>query len=218
VDARRRPSIQGAESGALTLCRCDGHPRVITTAKALAYVWELSSRSPLGELAGHTADIIAITAIECGGIPMVLTGSRDSTARLWNLRTFELACAPLTGHTGDVNAVAFGEFDDRVIAFTGDDRGTVHAWDPLTGDQLDLPIPEAADWVTTLAYGDLQDTSALAIGAADGTVRIWCGATQQTIAEVQLHTTPHDMVIHPDGYLCIGTEMGVVALRFGADR
>lgn len=204
--------------GSLTLCQCDGRPRVITVAKAIAHVWELSSRSPLGELDGHTANITAIAAIECSGIPMVLTGSRDSTARLWNLRTFELACAPLTGHEGDVNAVAFGGFDGRVIAFTGDDGGTVHAWDPLTGNQLDLPIPEAEDWVTTLTYGELGDNSVLAVGAADGTVRIWCGATQQTIAEVQLHTAPQDMVIHPDGYLCIGTGMGVVALRFGADR
>jgi len=202
----------------LTLCQCDGRTRVITVAKAIAHVWELSSRSPLGELAGHTANITAIAATECSGIPMVLTGSRDSTARLWNLRTFELACAPLTGHEGDVNAVAFGGFDGRVIAFTGDDGGTVHAWDPLTGNQLDLPSPEAEDWVTTLTYGELGDNPVLAVGAADGTVRIWCGATQQTIAEVQLHTAPQDMVIHPDGYLCIGTGMGVVALRFGADR
>jgi WD40 repeat protein len=210
-------TFTGMWDGILALCRCDGRPKVITAAKALAHVWEFSSRSPLGELVGHTANIAAIAAIECGGIPLVLTGSQDSTARLWNLRTFELVCAPLTGHRGDVNAVAFGGLDDRVIAFTGDDGGTTHAWDPLTGDQLDLPIPKAEDWVTTLAWGQLRDNPVLAIGAADGTVRIWCGATQQTIAEVRLHTAPQDMVIHPDGYLCIGTGMGVVALRFGAD-
>ncbi|MGB6161953.1 MAG: caspase family protein [Pseudonocardiaceae bacterium] len=211
-------SIFDGVGGSLALCRCDGRPRVITTTKALARVWELSSRSLLGELSGHTANIAAIAAIECGGIPMVLTGSRDSTARLWNLRTFEPVCAPLTGHKGEVNAVVFGGFDGRVIAFTGDDGGTIRAWDPLTSAQLDLPIPKAQDWVTTLTYGELRGNPALAIGAADGTVRIWCGATQQTIVEVQLHATPQDMVIHPDGYLCIGTKMGVVTLRIGADR
>lgn len=208
----------GAGGGLLTLCRYDDRSRAITAAKALAHVWELSSRSLLGELAGHTADITAITATECDDIPIALTGSRDSTARLWNLRTFTLVCAPLTGHEGDVNAVAFGEFNGRVIAFTGDDGGTVYAWDPLTGNQLDLPIPEAKDWVTTLAYGKLLGDPVLAIGAADGTVRIWYGVTKQTIAEAQLHTAPQAMMIHPDGYLCIGTKMGVVALQFGVDR
>jgi len=124
-----------------------------------------------------------------------------------------LACARI----GAPHSVVFGGFDGRVIAFTGDDGGTIHAWDSLTSDQLDLPIPKAQDWVTTLTYGEIRDNPALAIGAADGTVRIWCGATQQTIAEVQLHAAPQDMVIHPDGYLCIGTKMGVVMLRIGAD-
>lgn len=42
------------------------------------------------------------------------------------------------------------------------------------------------------------------------------GSIRETIAEIQLHTAPQDMVIHhPDGYLCVATAMGVVALRFG---
>jgi WD40 repeat protein len=113
-----------------------------------------------------------------------------------------------------VNAVAFAELDGQPIAFTGDDGGAVRGWNPRTGDKIDLPIPEARDWVAALTFGTLQNGPALAIGAADGTVRLWSGSSQETIAEIQLHTAPQDMVIHPDGYLCVATAMGVVALRF----
>jgi WD40 repeat protein len=221
---RERSSWKYAEGGGifgrdvislLTLSGCDGRQRVITTAKAVAYVWDAESRTHLTELAGHTGDICAIAAAECGDVPMVLTGSRDGTARLWDARTFKPVCAPLSGHDGDVNAVAFGELDGRPIAFTGDDGGAVHGWDPRTGDKVDLPTPEARDWVSALTFGTLRDEPTLAIGAADGTVRLWSGSTRETIAEIQLHTAPRDMVIHPDGYLCVATAMGVVALRFG---
>jgi WD40 repeat protein len=215
---RERSSWTHAEGdgrGLLALLRCDGSQRVVTTAKAVAHIWELTSRTHLGELAGHTSDISAITAAECGDVPMVLTGSGDGTARLWDARTFELVCAPLNDHDGDVNAVAFGQLDGRPIAFTGDDGGTVHGWDPHTGDRIDLPTPEAQDWLTALTFGTLRDEPTLAIGAADGTIWLWSGSTRETIAEIQLHTAPRDIVIHPDGYLCVATAMGVVALRFG---
>lgn len=69
--------------------------------------------------------------------------------------------------------------------------------------------------MTSLAFGMLRDEPTLAIGVADGTVRLWSGSVRETVAEIQLHTAPRDMVIHPDGYLCIATAMGVVALQFG---
>jgi WD40 repeat protein len=188
---------------------------VVTTTNAEAHIWELASQVHLAELAGHTGEICAVATAECGDVPMVLTGSRDATARLWNARTMELACAPLTGHEGDVNAVTFGKLDGQSIAFTGDDDGIVRGWDPRTGDHLDVQIPEMSDWVTALAFGTVRNKPILAISAANGTILLWNGSTRETLAEIQLHTAPNDLAIHSDGYLCVATAMGVVALRFG---
>ncbi|WP_410659464.1 hypothetical protein [Amycolatopsis sp. lyj-112] len=204
----------GAES-LLALSRCDGRQLVVTTTNAEAHIWELASKVHLAELAGHTGEICAVATAECGDVPMVLTGSRDTTARLWNARTMELACAPLIGHGGDVNAVTFGKLDGQSIAFTGDDDGVVRGWDPRTGDHMDVPIPEMSDWVTALAFGTVQNKPILAISAANGTIRLWNGFSRETVAEIQLHTAPNDLAIHSDGYLCVATAMGVVALRFG---
>jgi WD40 repeat protein len=72
-----------------------------------------------------------------GGRPIALTGSRDQTARLWDVAT-GAELATLTGHTDYVNAVALGEAGGRPIALTASRDQTVRIWDAITGALLDL--------------------------------------------------------------------------------
>lgn len=71
--------------------------------------------SPLvfaSELAGHTGDVRALASHRTSdGITLLLSGSRDQTARLWIRRTdgsFESVVIDNSGN-GFVNAVAFFE-------------------------------------------------------------------------------------------------------------
>ena len=56
----------------------------------------------------------------------VVSGSRDTTVRIWDVATGSQVGEPLRGHSGHVNSVAFSPDSKRVIS--GSDDGTVRIW------------------------------------------------------------------------------------------
>jgi WD40 repeat protein len=79
---------------------------------------------------GHLSSITSVAFSADGRL--VVTGSRDHTACLWELRTgAELRC--FIGHSQDVLSVAFTS-DGFVI--TGSRDQTARIWDPKTGTEL----------------------------------------------------------------------------------
>ncbi|KIM19331.1 hypothetical protein M408DRAFT_58014, partial [Serendipita vermifera MAFF 305830] len=60
----------------------------------------------------------------------IVSGSRDSTARVWNAETGELVVGPLQGHTGPVKSVAFSPDGRRLVS--GSDDWTIRVWDAET--------------------------------------------------------------------------------------
>ncbi|MGH8910052.1 MAG: hypothetical protein ACRD0K_27045, partial [Egibacteraceae bacterium] len=87
----------------------------------------------LQTLTGHTGWVAAVAFGVVDGDPVLVSGSYDSTVRLWDARTGQARGQPLTGHTDRVAAVAFGTVaGDPIIATGGEDR-TVRLWDARTG-------------------------------------------------------------------------------------
>ena len=68
-------------------------------------------------LAGHTGLVRAVAFSPDG--TRVLTGSQDSTARLWDAATGKLV-ATLAGHKASVLAVAFSRDETRVVTGSSD--------------------------------------------------------------------------------------------------
>lgn len=198
--------------GLVVGCR-QGRPVIITTAVSNVQVWDPSARSMIKELAGHTARIGSLSTTEFDGQSILITGSCDSTARLWDLNTLEPLGPSLTGHLDSVNAVAMSAADGRLTAFTGDDDGVVRVWDVATVTELGYPIPQMQKRVSALAAGELHGRPILIIGSGDGTIRLWCRTTKEVVAELQLNSTPQDVAIHPDGDLCVATSMGIVTVH-----
>jgi WD40 repeat protein len=64
---------------------------------------------------------------------LVVSGSVDSTVRVFDLRTGDPVGDPLTGHTGGVTAVAVDELDGRPIVVSGSADSTVRVSDLGTG-------------------------------------------------------------------------------------
>ncbi len=67
------------------------------------------------------------------GRPVAVTGSDDTTVRVWDLGTGRPIGDPLTGHTSTVGAVATAVLDGRPVAVTGSYDATVRVWDLGTG-------------------------------------------------------------------------------------
>ncbi len=101
------------------------------------------------------------------------TGSRDKTARLWDVRGDNPVgqALVLRGHEGTITALAFNR-DGHWLA-TGSEDSTVGLWDmhipDLAADPVILRGHEGT--ITTLAFS--PDERWLATGSKDHTVRLW---------------------------------------------
>ncbi|WP_433120341.1 caspase family protein [Micromonospora sp. CA-246542] len=194
--------------GTLATTRRDGRTIVITGSEvATPRVWDLATRSLLAELAGHTAEIIAVAVSDDGSL--AVSGSHDATARLWRLDDFTPYGTALTGHDGRARAVAFARAGDRPVVVTGDDEGTLRCWDVETQQPVTHPLTGHALGITCLTTGSVGATDLLGVASADGTVRIWRLRDQTLLTELNLETYVSQIAIAPDGLLCVGTNSGL---------
>ncbi|KAG5221762.1 WD40 repeat protein [Salix suchowensis] len=95
--------------------------------------------------------------------PILITGSYDRTARVWNLETgAELHC--LRGHTRAVRALQF----DEVKLITGSMDHTIRVWDWRRGKCI-RTLTGHTEGVVCLNF----DANVLASGSVDSTIKVW---------------------------------------------
>lgn len=96
-------------------------------------VAQLSTKSgeAMRRFEGHRGEIRAATI--CPDGKFVVTGSTDTTARIWEVTTGR-ELERLAGHTGEIRCVAVSRDGTRIL--TGSQDGTARAWDVGTGRQL----------------------------------------------------------------------------------
>ena len=153
---------------ALNVTMQAGEPRVPAAEDALRQALANCGGRGLG---GHE-DIISAVAFSPDNHWLV-TGSWDSTARLWDLTAPDPAAAPivLRGHEGDITAVAISP-DSRWLVTASRD-GTARLWD------LTAPAPAAKSialrghegYITAVAIS--PDNHWLVTASADTTARLW---------------------------------------------
>ncbi|KAL9099754.1 MAG: hypothetical protein Q9163_004785 [Psora crenata] len=122
---------------------------------------------------GHGEAILSV-AFSPASSSKLVTGSGDSTARLWDVDTGTPKHI-LKGHTSWVLVVSWSP-DDSTIA-TGSMDNTVRLWDPNTGEPLGLPLKGHSKWITALTWEPyhLQERHRprLASSSKDATIRVW---------------------------------------------
>lgn len=104
---------------------------------------------------------------------MFVSGSCDSTARLWDTRVASRAVRTFHGHEGDVNSVKF--FPDGNRFGTGSEDGTCRLFDIRTGHQLQVyPLQNGesdAPHVTSIAFS--ISGRLLFAGYSNGDCKVW---------------------------------------------
>jgi WD40 repeat protein len=128
----------------------------------------------------HTDRLSAITFSPDG--QTVLTGSYDSTARLWDLRSGE-PLRVLTGHSHHVVCVAWSPDGARVA--TGSWDGTARIWNPTTGDCLAV-LTGHDGWVSSVSWS--PDCTHLATGSRDNTAGVWDAGSGRLMQRLAGHT------------------------------
>jgi WD40 repeat protein/tRNA A-37 threonylcarbamoyl transferase component Bud32 len=146
---------QGPGGSVLTGCR-DG----------TATLWDAGGRK-VAVLRGHQGAVTAI-AFHPGG-KLLVTGSRDKTARLWSPATGKQIGEPLQ-HREPVTAAAFSR--DGQVVWTGT-RGDVQRWDTATGKPIGELLPIDGE-VRAIAFSpDGKTVAATTEESTRGQTRLW---------------------------------------------
>ncbi|MFE5811624.1 WD40 repeat domain-containing protein [Streptomyces sp. NPDC056491] len=126
----------------------------------------------LRSLVGHGGPVRAVATAVVDGRPVVVSGSRDNTVRMWDLTTGGQLHDPVTGRndpvsslTAEVLSVATAEADGKPVAFSlhGDD--SVLVWDLATGGA-------AGEFVGLVESTTLEGRRVLLALGADGTLHV----------------------------------------------
>ncbi|MGV9601333.1 protein kinase domain-containing protein [Streptosporangium sandarakinum] len=160
-------------------------------------------------LSNHHAEVYSVAFSSDG--KTLATGSRDRTARLWDVNSSIPTDSPLTGHTKGVNSVAFSP-DSKTLA-TGSGDKTARLWDAATRTPIGRPLTGHTKGVSSVAFS--PDGKILATGSGDKTARLWDAATRAPIGRPLTGHTDEvlSVAFSPDGKtLATGSEDGTARL------
>lgn len=168
-------------------------------------VWELTREAdqygfPKKSLHGHSHFVQDVVISSDG--QYALSGSWDSTLRLWDLNTGETT-RRFVGHTKDVLSVAFS-VDNRQIISGGRDR-TIKLWNTL-GDckyTITNDAGEHTNWVSCVRFSPVMSNPIIVSAGWDKQVKVWnltnCKIQNQLVGHTGYVNT---VTVSPDGSLC----------------
>ena len=118
-------------------------------------------------LLGHSRGVASVAFSPDG--KRVVTGSSDSTARVWDLSGPTPAATVLEGHSGSIQSVAFSPDGKRVV--TGSSDSTARVWD-LSGPTPTATVLEGhRSSIQSVAF--CPDGKRVVTGSSDNTARVW---------------------------------------------
>ena len=195
-------------------------PLLITGSRdATLYVWKLPindgkndevSESPIDLHASNNPDFVTIlrghnaaVRVVTGYANILISGSYDFTARVWDLRTGECKWV-LEGHTGRIYSCVYDAKRNR--CYTGSMDTTLRIWDLNTGETI--AILEGHQQLVGLIS---SSEKVLVSAAADSTVRLWDPDTGQARKVFRGHRSPITCV-ESDDYKVLSGSQGMLKL------
>ena len=140
--------------------------RVLTIGGNDARMWDVKTRKSLVRFSPHGA--VAAADISPDG-KLLVTGSWDQSAKIWNVATGR-AVRKLDGlHQGYVNSVEFSPNGKSVL--TGSDDGTAQLWEVSTGEPTGTTFRGHESRVRQARFS--RDGQQILTTANDKTARIW---------------------------------------------
>lgn len=140
----------------------------------------------------------------------LVSGSDDSTARLWTGTDLQPVGSPLAGHTGPVRSAAFSP--DGALIATGSQDATVRIWNSQTQAVVQV-IESPSTRIHSVAFSPLGQHVASA--ASDNSIRIWDASSGRAVAQL-LNSNDEgvsSVVFSPDGTrVAAGSAKGVVRI------
>ena len=162
-------NVLGGHKNAVLDCRFAADSEHVATASADKHVawWDANTGARLRRFLGHGAIVNAVDTVRTGAAPLVLSGSDDRTARLWDARSARREVAVLEDDF-QITAVALSE--DGNGAYTAGIDNCITAWD-VRKQQRTMKMSGHGDTVTSLSLHP-RGTHLLS-NSMDGTLKTW---------------------------------------------
>ncbi len=162
-----------------------------------AYVWDVRTLKLIRSLNRFTSDVMSVSFSPDG--KYLAAGSKDSQVRVWDVKSWEEARAPLEGHMHGVLSVRFSR--DGAFLVTADEDNAARVW-------------QTSDWRTIAVLsghsGPIRrasfspDNRYIVTASKDGTAIIWETATGNRVAVLRgLFGFVNDASFSPDGKLIL---------------
>jgi WD40 repeat protein len=153
---------------------------VLTVGGNDAQLWDLDTRRSVVRLSPHGA--VASADVSPDG-RLVVTGSWDHSAKIWDAATGQAIRKLDGGHAGYINSVEFSA-DGREL-LTASDDGTARLWSIETGRPLDVMFRGHDGRVFSATYS--PDAARVLTASGDKTARIWNRTTGQELRKLAGH-------------------------------
>lgn len=183
----------------------DGQIVLTGSGDGTVRLWDVATGEIIHRLDGHTS-IVSSVAFSPDILTTILTGSFDSTTRLWFQG--ELLHI-LEGHTDSVTEAIY--MPDGQTVLTGSSDGTARLWDVTTGELI-ITLMGHSDDVVNIAIS--PDGKMALTGSLDRTVHLWNLETGELLYLLDAHSDMvHLVAFSPDGQSVLtGSRDGTVRL------
>ncbi len=151
-----------------------------TTTAGAVTLWDVRTTLRHERLQSSGPEILHASLDPAG--TSVAIGSRDRTARIYDLKTRREMFAPLP-HEADVRHVAFSPDGRKLLTITQSSdpqRSVARIWDVSSGAAMLGPIPHP-DWLDWCEFS--PDGSRFLTACADGYVRVFSSASGQPLGQ-----------------------------------
>lgn len=190
---KKRMTLEGHEGGVWAL-QYVGNTLVTGSTDRRVRIWDMETGKCTHIFTGHTSTIRCLLITKDTPHPMIVTGSRDSTLRVWKLPDPKkiqehyhghgnnpFFVHSLVGHRQSVRAIAH----HGNIIVSGSYDNTVRSWDIRTGRMLRLMEGHTQKVYSVVIDGERNRCMS---GSMDSSVRIWDLETGDCIKRLEGHT------------------------------
>lgn len=135
--------------GYLSCCRFDNEDQLITSSgDATCILWDVETKRPKATFAEHAGDVMSVDVF---GGNVFVSGSCDTTAKLWDVRQSKASIRTFYGHVADVNSVRF--FPSGNCVATGSDDAYCRLFDIRAyGHLARFAHPDIQSGVTSMDF------------------------------------------------------------------
>ncbi|XP_024540287.1 U5 small nuclear ribonucleoprotein 40 kDa protein-like [Selaginella moellendorffii] len=158
--------LKGHRNGVLDVhWMLDGGQIVSASPDKTVRAWDADTGRQIKKMAEHSSFVNACCPVKKGP-PLLVSGSDDGTAKLWDLR--RRGCIQTLPDKYQVTAVGFSEAADKV--FSGGIDNEVKVWD-LRKNEVVMHLQGHLDTITGMELS--PDGSFLLTNSMDSTLKIW---------------------------------------------